>query len=60
VVKGGAQAYGSYSDIDALYQQQAVELDQTKRAAILEKIQQLELAPLQRQIVYPPLIVMSS
>ena len=41
VVKGGAQAYGSYPDIDALYQQQAVELDRGKRAAILHKIQQV-------------------
>ena len=32
VVKGGAFAYGSYPDIDELYQQQAVELDRGKRA----------------------------
>jgi peptide/nickel transport system substrate-binding protein len=37
VVKGGAYAYGSYPDIDALYPQQADELDHEKRAAILEK-----------------------
>jgi peptide/nickel transport system substrate-binding protein len=37
VVKGGAQAYGSYPEIDALYQQQAVELDHRKRAAILDR-----------------------
>jgi peptide/nickel transport system substrate-binding protein len=41
VVKGGAYVYGSYPDIDELYPQQADELDQTKRAAILEKMQQL-------------------
>ena len=41
VVKGGAQVYGSYPDIDALYEQQAVELDHKKRAATLDKIQQL-------------------
>jgi len=41
VVKGGAFAYGSYSDIDELYPQQADELDQKKRAAILEKMQRL-------------------
>src|SRR5207248_10113011 len=35
VVKGGAFAHGSYSDIDKLYPQQADELDQKKRAAIL-------------------------
>ncbi len=41
VVKGGAYVYGSYPDIDELYPQQADELDQTKRAAILERMQQL-------------------
>ncbi len=41
VVKDGAFAYGSYPDIDALYPQQADELDHQKRAAILDKMQQL-------------------
>ena len=41
VVKGGAYVYGSYPDIDALYQQQAIELDHKKRAAILDKMQQM-------------------
>jgi peptide/nickel transport system substrate-binding protein len=41
IVKGGTYVYGSYPDIDALYRQQAAELDHKKRAAILEKIQQL-------------------
>jgi peptide/nickel transport system substrate-binding protein len=41
VVKGGAFAYGSYPDIDELYPQQADELDQKKRTAILEKMQRL-------------------
>ena len=41
VVKGGAYVYGSYPEIDALYPQQADELDHAKREAILEKIQQL-------------------
>jgi peptide/nickel transport system substrate-binding protein len=40
-VKGGTYAYGSYPDVDDLFQQQAVELDHAKRAAILEKMQQL-------------------
>jgi peptide/nickel transport system substrate-binding protein len=40
-VKGGAYAYGSYPEIDALFQQQAVELDHAKREALLHKIQQL-------------------
>ena len=41
VVKDGAFAYGSYPDIDALHAQQADELNQQKRVAILEKMQQL-------------------
>jgi peptide/nickel transport system substrate-binding protein len=41
IVKGGAYVYGSYPDIDDLFQKQAVELDQHKRAASLDKIQQL-------------------
>jgi peptide/nickel transport system substrate-binding protein len=41
VVKGGAYAYGSYPDIDDLFAKQAGELDHKKRAAMLEKIQQL-------------------
>jgi peptide/nickel transport system substrate-binding protein len=41
VVKGGAFCYGSYPDIDALYPQQAGELDPKKRGAILDKMQQL-------------------
>ena len=41
VVKGGPFVYGSYPDIDALYEQQAVELDHKKREAILHKMQQL-------------------
>jgi peptide/nickel transport system substrate-binding protein len=41
VVKNGVFTYGSYPDIDALYQQQAVELDRSKREAILFKIQQM-------------------
>jgi len=41
VVKGGSNVYGSYPDIDALYPQQADEIDPKKRAAILEKMQRL-------------------
>jgi len=41
VVKGGAYVYGNYPDIDALFQQQAAELDRKKREATLHKIQQL-------------------
>ena len=41
VVKGGVFVYGSYPDLDELYQQQAVELDHGKREAILHKMQQI-------------------
>src|SRR5439155_11951544 len=41
VVKGGSYVYGSYPEIDALFPQQAVELDHKKRAATLAKMQQL-------------------
>jgi peptide/nickel transport system substrate-binding protein len=41
VVKGGAYVYGSYPEIDELYPQQADAMDHAKRAAILEKMQQL-------------------
>jgi peptide/nickel transport system substrate-binding protein len=41
VVKGGAYVYGSYPDLDAMFDQQAVELDHAKRADILTKMQQI-------------------
>jgi peptide/nickel transport system substrate-binding protein len=41
VVKDGAFVYGSYPDIDELYPKRADELDHEKRAAILDKMQQL-------------------
>ncbi|MGC2201790.1 MAG: ABC transporter substrate-binding protein [Stellaceae bacterium] len=41
IVKGGTYVYGSYPEIDALAPQQASELDHNRRAAILEKMQQL-------------------
>jgi len=37
----GAYAYGGYPDLDALFQQQAVERDRAKREALLHRIQQL-------------------
>jgi peptide/nickel transport system substrate-binding protein len=51
VVKGGIYSYGSYPDIDALFPQQAAELDHKKRAAILEKMQQL----LAEKAIYAPI-----
>jgi peptide/nickel transport system substrate-binding protein len=41
VAKGGAFSYGSYPDIDEIYPQQADENDLKKRAALLDKMQQL-------------------
>ena len=41
IVKGGAFVYGSYPEIDELFPKQADELDEKKRTAILDKIQQL-------------------
>ena len=41
IVKGGAYVYGSYPDIDELFDKQAIELDHKKREATLHKIQQL-------------------
>jgi peptide/nickel transport system substrate-binding protein len=39
-VKGGSYAYGSYPEIDELFQKQAVELDHAKREVLLHQIQQ--------------------
>jgi peptide/nickel transport system substrate-binding protein len=41
VAKGGAFVYGNYPDIDELFPKQADELVHEKRAAILDKMQQL-------------------
>jgi len=41
VATGGAYVYGSYPDIDALFQEQAAELNHMRREATLHKIQRL-------------------
>jgi peptide/nickel transport system substrate-binding protein len=41
VAKGGAYAYGNYPEIDALFAEQATELDLAKRTAMLHRIQQI-------------------
>jgi peptide/nickel transport system substrate-binding protein len=41
IAKGGTYVYGSYPDIDELFQQQAAELDYKRREATLHRIQQL-------------------
>lgn len=50
-VSGGSNVYGGYPDIDALYPQQADELDPKKRAAILEKMQRL----VHEKAIYAPI-----
>jgi peptide/nickel transport system substrate-binding protein len=41
VAAGGTYVYGSYPDIDGLFREQASDLDQKRRGATLERIQQL-------------------
>jgi peptide/nickel transport system substrate-binding protein len=50
-VKGGAWAYGSYPDLDELFQQQAAELDRPRRKAILDRMQQL----VQERVMFAPI-----
>src|SRR4051812_14423478 len=40
-VKGGAYAYGSYPDLDEMFENQAIELDPKRRELILHKMQQI-------------------
>jgi peptide/nickel transport system substrate-binding protein len=51
VAKGGAYAYGSYPDIDALLREQADELDHARRETTLHKIQRL----VHERTIYAPL-----
>jgi peptide/nickel transport system substrate-binding protein len=51
VAKGGTYVYGSYPDIDALFEQQGAELDVKQREAMLRKIQQL----VQERAIYAPI-----
>ena len=48
----GTYAYGGYPDIDALFQQQAVERDKAKREALLHRIQQLTM----ERVMYAPIM----
>ena len=41
VISGGNRSYGGYPDIDALFRDQAEEMDRKRREAMLHKIQQL-------------------
>jgi peptide/nickel transport system substrate-binding protein len=40
-ISGGQFAYGGYPDVDGLFREQAGELDRAKRAAMLQRVQQL-------------------
>jgi peptide/nickel transport system substrate-binding protein len=51
VAKGGTYVYGSYPDIDALFEGQAAELDRKRREALLHKVQQL----LHERAIYAPI-----
>src|SRR5258705_10820504 len=58
VLSGGLRSYGGYPDIDALFRDQAVEMDRKRREALPPKIPQLMhervmFAP----IVEPPLLI---
>jgi peptide/nickel transport system substrate-binding protein len=52
VVKDGAYAYGSYPEIDALFAEQAIELDLAKRTAMLHRVQKL----VHERAIYAPLL----
>jgi hypothetical protein len=41
VISTGIRSYGGYPDIDALFRDQAAEMDKKRREAMLHKIQQL-------------------
>jgi peptide/nickel transport system substrate-binding protein len=54
VVSTGAYAYGGYPDIDALFRQQAVERDRSKREALLHQIQRLMHERVMHAPIYEP------
>jgi peptide/nickel transport system substrate-binding protein len=51
VVTGGAYVYGTYPDLDGLFQEQATELDRKRREGILHKMQQI----LTERVIYAPI-----
>jgi peptide/nickel transport system substrate-binding protein len=52
VVSGGIRAYGGYPDIDALFRDQAVEMDAKRREAMLQRIQQL----MHERVMFAPIL----
>ena len=51
VAKGGSYVYGSYPDIDALFAEQAVQMDRAKRETMLHRLQQL----VHEKTIYAPI-----
>jgi peptide/nickel transport system substrate-binding protein len=51
VVTGGSYVYGSYPDLDGLFQEQTAELDRKRREATLHRMQQLVL----ERVMYAPI-----
>ena len=54
VVSTGTYVYGGYADIDALFQQQAVQRDRGKRQALLHQIQRLMHERVMHAPIYEP------
>jgi peptide/nickel transport system substrate-binding protein len=52
VISGGIRSYGSYPDIDALFRDQASEMDRKRREALLFRIQQL----MHERAMFAPLV----
>ena len=52
VVTGGIRAYGGHPDIDGFFREQAVEVDVSKREALLHRIQQL----MHERVMFAPLL----
>jgi peptide/nickel transport system substrate-binding protein len=51
IVTGGAYVYGTYSDLDGLFQEQAGELDRKRRENTLQKMQQI----IHERVIYAPI-----
>jgi peptide/nickel transport system substrate-binding protein len=51
VVTGGTYVYGSYPDLDGLFQEQAAEMDRKRREAVLHRMQQL----VHERVIYAPI-----
>jgi peptide/nickel transport system substrate-binding protein len=51
VVTGGTYVYGSYPDLDGLFQEQAAEMDRKRREAVLHRMQHL----VHERVIYAPI-----